>query len=86
LFGGDKGLANAAGQGYDGEVLAGALDLGFAELVRLLLACCYLRISMLQKAYRNDKVVLESLLAHWEGLTVEQSVSMLVDHANTSRF
>jgi hypothetical protein len=32
LLGGDEGLANAAGEGYDGEVLAGALDLGFADL------------------------------------------------------
>jgi hypothetical protein len=34
LFGGDKGLADAAGEGYNGEVFAGALDLGFAELRR----------------------------------------------------
>jgi hypothetical protein len=33
LFGGDEGLADAAGEGYDGEVGAGALDFGFAELV-----------------------------------------------------
>jgi hypothetical protein len=35
LFGGDKGLADAAGEGYDSEVLAGALDLGLAELERV---------------------------------------------------
>jgi hypothetical protein len=29
---GGEGLANAAGEGYDGEVFAGALDFGFAEL------------------------------------------------------
>lgn len=33
LFGGDERLADAAGEGDDGEVLAGALDLGFAELM-----------------------------------------------------
>jgi hypothetical protein len=32
LFGGGEGLADAAGECYNGEVLAGALDLGFAEL------------------------------------------------------
>jgi len=32
LFGGDEGLADAAGEGDDGEVLAGALDLGLSEL------------------------------------------------------
>jgi hypothetical protein len=32
LFGGDEGLADAAGEGDDGEVFAGALDFGFAEL------------------------------------------------------
>lgn len=32
LLGGDQGLADAAGKGDDGEVLAGALDLGLAEL------------------------------------------------------
>ena len=32
LFGGDEGLADAAGEGYDGEVFAWALDFGFAEL------------------------------------------------------
>jgi hypothetical protein len=32
LFGSDERLADAAGEGYDGEVLAGALDLGLAEL------------------------------------------------------
>lgn len=31
-LGGDEGLADAAGEGDDGEVLAGALDLGFSEL------------------------------------------------------
>jgi hypothetical protein len=32
LGGGGEGLADAAGEGYDGEVFAGALDFGFAEL------------------------------------------------------
>jgi hypothetical protein len=32
LFGGDEGLADAAGEGDDGKVLAGALDLGLSEL------------------------------------------------------
>jgi hypothetical protein len=32
LFCGNEGLADAAGEGDNGEVLAGALDLGFAEL------------------------------------------------------
>jgi hypothetical protein len=32
LLGGDEGLADAAREGDDGEVLAGALDLGLAEL------------------------------------------------------
>jgi hypothetical protein len=32
LFGGGERLADAAREGYDGEVLAGALDLGLAEL------------------------------------------------------
>jgi hypothetical protein len=32
LFGGDEGLADTAGEGDDGEVLAGALDLGLSEL------------------------------------------------------
>lgn len=32
LFGGDEGLADAAGEGDDGEVFAWALDFGFAEL------------------------------------------------------
>jgi hypothetical protein len=32
LFGGDEGLADAAGEGDDGEIFAGALDFGFAEL------------------------------------------------------
>lgn len=36
LLGGDEGLADAAREGDDGEVLAGALDLGLAELVILL--------------------------------------------------
>jgi hypothetical protein len=35
LFGGDEGLADAAGEGYDGEVLARALDLSLAELERV---------------------------------------------------
>lgn len=34
-LGGDQGLADAAGEGDDGEVLAGALDLGLADL-----ECC----------------------------------------------
>lgn len=38
LFGGDEGLADAAGEGDDGEVLAGALDLGLSEL-RVRLVC-----------------------------------------------
>ena len=29
---GDEGLANAAGEGDDGEILSGALDLGLADL------------------------------------------------------
>jgi hypothetical protein len=41
LFGGGERLADAAREGYDGEVLAGALDLGFAEL--RVLACGNLR-------------------------------------------
>jgi hypothetical protein len=32
LFGGNEGLADAAGEGNDGKVLAGALDLGLSEL------------------------------------------------------
>jgi hypothetical protein len=32
LGGGGEGLADAAGEGYDGEVFARALDFGFAEL------------------------------------------------------
>lgn len=32
LLGGDERLADAAGQGDDGEVLSGTLDLGLAEL------------------------------------------------------
>ena len=31
-LGGDEGLADAAGEGDDGEVLAGTLDLGLADL------------------------------------------------------
>jgi hypothetical protein len=33
LFRGNEGLADAAGEGYDGEVFAWALNLGFAELL-----------------------------------------------------
>jgi hypothetical protein len=32
LFGGDERLADAAREGYDGEVFSGALDFGFSEL------------------------------------------------------
>lgn len=35
LLGGDERLADAAREGDDGEVLAGALDLGLAELRKL---------------------------------------------------
>jgi hypothetical protein len=35
LLSGDERLADAAGEGDDGEVLAGALDLGLAELGRV---------------------------------------------------
>jgi hypothetical protein len=35
LLGSDKRLADAAGEGDDGEVLAGTLDLGLAELFLL---------------------------------------------------
>jgi hypothetical protein len=33
LFGSDERLADAAGEGYNGEIFAGALDFGFSELV-----------------------------------------------------
>jgi len=38
LFGGNEGLADAAGEGYDGKILAGALDLGLSEL-KILSVC-----------------------------------------------
>ena len=38
LLGGDEGLADAAREGDDGEVLAGALDLGLAKLGGV--SCC----------------------------------------------
>lgn len=39
LFGGDEGLADAAGEGDDGKVLAGALDLGLSELRGFVSVC-----------------------------------------------
>ena len=39
LFGGDEGLTDAAGEGDDGEVLAGALDLGLSELKGFVSVC-----------------------------------------------
>lgn len=36
---GDEGLADAAGEGDDGKILAGALDLGLADLFMLLARC-----------------------------------------------
>lgn len=38
-LGGDEGLADAAGEGDDGEVLSGALDLGLADLEGVLVQC-----------------------------------------------
>ena len=77
LFGGGKGLADAAGECYDGEVLAGALDLGFAEL-------CTVRErggmggkgrdGKERGSYRNNKVVLLGCFAHGEGETVQKPV------------
>lgn len=74
LFGGDERLADAAGEGDNGEVLAWALDLGFAELrgVRV-----QHRESGCWGSYRNNKVVLLRSFAHWEGETVQQPVDTL---------
>lgn len=41
-LGGDERLADAAGEGDDGEVLSGALDLGLADLWSLLARCLML--------------------------------------------
>ena len=71
LFGGDKGLADAAGEGDDGEVLAGALDLGLSELRGLSVSVRGGEGGGV--AYRNDEVVLLGLLAHGEGKTVQKS-------------
>jgi hypothetical protein len=70
LFGGGERLADAAREGYDGEVLAGALDLGFAELG--------LSVGLIWRAegrtHGNDEVVLLGLLAHGERETVQKPV------------
>lgn len=42
---GDEGLADAAGEGDDGKILAGALDLGLADLI-MLLAWCLISVRM----------------------------------------
>ena len=70
MFGGDEGLTDAAGEGDDGEVLAGALDLGLSEL-RVRLACWSVgkKVGCL---YRNDKVVPLDLLADGERETVQK--------------
>lgn len=49
LLSGNERLADAAGKGYNGEVCAGALDLGFAELERwsvLVISGCFVRCSL----------------------------------------
>jgi hypothetical protein len=70
LFGGDEGLADAAREGDDGEVFAGALDFGFAELGGV---SGWIVLGS-GGAYGNDKVVALGLFAHGEGQAVEQLV------------
>lgn len=78
LLGGHKRLAYASRKGDDCEVLAGALDLRFAELERVLVREMRLagRFGM---PYRNDEVVLLYLLADLERQTVEQLVLQHTD-------
>ena len=61
-------MADTSGEGDDCEILARALDLGLSELLRILAQIS--RIVDLVDAHRNNKVVLESCLTHWEGLAV----------------
>ena len=76
LLGGNERLADAAREGDDGEVLAGALDLGLAELMKLL-ACRNEAWLGKGAAYGNDKVILLGLLAHGEGETVQKPGSVV---------
>jgi hypothetical protein len=69
LLSGDKGLADAARESDDGEVLAGALDLGLAELYSISIL---VDLRVQGASYGNDKVVLLGLLAHGERQTVEK--------------
>lgn len=71
LLSSNERLADAAGEGDDGEVLAGALNLGLSELKNLLGPAP--RPQQLN-TYRNDKVVALSLGAHLERKTVEKPV------------
>ena len=50
-LGGNEGLADAAGEGDDGKVLAGALDLGLADLFRLLAS---IPIEMRMRLYSRE--------------------------------
>lgn len=72
LLSSDQRLANAAGEGDDGEVLAGALDLGLAELCETRQSLNNSTMVVVAMAYGNDEVVLLGLLAHREGETVEK--------------
>ena len=76
LLGRDKGLADAAGEGDDGEVLARALDLCLAKL-RFVSIMVELRSECAGLSYGNDEVILLGLLAHGEGETVQKPVLVL---------
>jgi len=67
FLGGDEGLADAAGEGDDGKVFAGALDLGFSELGMLLVRWGR---EWMRGSYGNDEIVFLGCFAHGEGETV----------------
>lgn len=69
LLGGSQRLADAAGEGDDGEVLAGALDLSLAELQ---IPLENMAAQTVGDSYRNNEVIALSLLAHGERQTVQQ--------------
>jgi hypothetical protein len=73
LFGGDERLADAAREGYDGEVLSGALDLCFSELQEFVSVTPW-NAFVERGSYGNDEVVPLGLLAHGEGETVQKPV------------
>lgn len=82
-LGGLEGLSDAAGEGDDGEILSGALDFGFAELLRFSLVSLLPDVAQdVGLPYRNDKVVALRLLAHGEGETVEE---LVLEHTHRVR-